>query len=102
MYHVHYRGVTLLDVLSKLFTKILNNRLSRWAESNGIYAEGQSGFRDGYSTADGVFLLHAVVDHWMTNPNNKVYCAMVDFRKAFDYIVYDNLWRRMIEKGCDW
>ena len=91
--------MTLLDVLSKLFTKILNNRLSRWAESNGIYAEGQSGFRDGYSTADGVFLLHAVVDHWMTNPNNKVYCAMVDFRKAFEYIVYDNLWRRMIEKG---
>ena len=24
---------------------------------------------------------------------------MVDFRKAFDYIVYDNLWRCMIEKG---
>ena len=24
---------------------------------------------------------------------------MVDFRKAFDYIVYDNLWRRLIEKG---
>ena len=94
----NYHGVTLLDVISKLFTEILNNRLCSWAETNDIYAEGQCGFRDGFSTADGVFLLNSVVDHWLSS-GRKFYCAMVDFRKAFDYIVYDNLWRRLIEKG---
>ena len=45
-----------------------------------------------------MFLLNSVVDHWLSS-GGKLYCAMVDFRKAFDYIVYDNLWRKLNEKG---
>ena len=29
----NYRGVTLLSTLGKLFTKLLNNRLSFWADT---------------------------------------------------------------------
>ena len=28
----NYRGITLLSTLSKLFTRLLNNRLTDWAE----------------------------------------------------------------------
>ena len=45
-----------------------------------------------------MFLLNLVVDHWLIS-GGKIYCAMVDFQKAFDYIVYDNLWGRLIEKS---
>ena len=32
----NYRGVTLLSTLGKLFTRLLNNRLSFWADTYGI------------------------------------------------------------------
>ena len=33
----NYRGITLLSCLGKLFTTILNSRLSNWAENYHIY-----------------------------------------------------------------
>ena len=51
----NYRGITLLSVLGKLFTRILNNRLSFWAESYDILIEEQAGFISDRSTVDNLF-----------------------------------------------
>ena len=32
----NYRGISLLPVLSEVFTKILNNRLVKWAENHNL------------------------------------------------------------------
>ena len=95
----NYRGVTLLDTLSKTFTKLINTRISGWAETEGKFADGQAGFRDGQSTADSLFLLHSIIEKWTARRGNKLYCGMIDFRKAFDYVNYDNLWHRLITTG---
>ena len=50
----NYRGITLLSTLGKLFTRILNNRLTIWAEEYNVYVEAQAGFRKGMSTVDNV------------------------------------------------
>ena len=42
----NYRGITLLSVFGKLFTRVLNNRLTFWAESYVILIEEQRGFRE--------------------------------------------------------
>ena len=57
----NYRGVTLLNVLGKIFTRILNNRLETWAEKYQIYIEAQNGFRQGRGTTDSIFMLHQMV-----------------------------------------
>ena len=46
----NYRGISLLDVLGKVFTKIINNSLVKWCNSKGILFEEQSGYRSGYSS----------------------------------------------------
>ena len=57
----NYRGITLLSTFEKVFTRILNNRLSFWADAYGVHIEAQAGFRANYSTVDHIFNLHGVI-----------------------------------------
>ena len=97
----NYRGITLLSNVGKLFTRVLNNRLGEWAETYGLLIEAQAGFRPGMSTVDNNFVLHGLISH-VLNSDCKLYCAFVDFTKAFDYIVRDNLWYKLIKLGLRW
>ncbi|MEW8542097.1 MAG: reverse transcriptase family protein, partial [Candidatus Thiodiazotropha sp.] len=94
----NFRGVTLLSTFGKLFTRILNNRLTQWAEEYAIYIEAQAGFRANMSTTDNIFVLHGLINHFI-NSGNKLYCAFVDFTKAFDYVNRDVIWYKLIKIG---
>ena len=61
----NYRGITLLSTLGKLFTRVLNNRLTWWAEAYGVYIEAQAGFRPKYSTIDNLFNFDGVISHFL-------------------------------------
>ena len=87
----NYRGITLLSTLGKLFTSILNNRLKTWAEEYHVYVEAQAGFRASMGTTDNIFVMHGVINH-LLNKGEKLFCAFVDFTKAFDYVVREVLW----------
>ena len=84
----NYRGITLLSVFSKLFTRVINTRLSTWAEHYGIMYEGQAGFRKMYGTRYNLFTLNGIVSH-VLNKKEKLYCAFIDFKRAFDTIFHD-------------
>ena len=92
------RGITLLSVIGKFFTRILNNRLTQWAEDYYIYIEAQAGFRSGMSTTDNSFVLHGVITH-LLNEGKRLYCGFVDFSKAFDYVNRDIIWYKLIHLG---
>ena len=94
----NFRGVTLLSTLGKLFTRILNTRFVKWAESYSIYVEAQYGFRAGRGTTDCMFILHNAINHFI-NRGEALYAFFVDFSKAFDRVVYDNLWFKMLKLG---
>ncbi len=42
---LQYRGIAFLSTVYKLYTSILNNRLVKYLEENGLHAEEQNGFR---------------------------------------------------------
>jgi hypothetical protein len=51
----NYRPITIVSCLGKLFTAILNERLTEFSESFSVLSENQSGFRKGYFTSDNIF-----------------------------------------------
>ena len=94
----NYRGITLLSTIGKLFSRVLNNRLTDWAENYNVYIEAQAGFRSRMGTVDNIFCLHGIINH-LLNQGKQLYCAFIDFTKAFDYIVRENLWYKLIHMG---
>ena len=82
----------------KLFTGLLNNRLIELAEMYQVYIEAQAGFRKCMSTVDNIFVLHGLFTY-MLNGGKCFYCTFIDFTKAFDYVVKDILWYKLIKLG---
>ena len=94
----NYRGITLLSVLGKLFTRILNTRLMDWAESYYVYIEAQAGFRAGMGTADNVFVLHGLITH-LINQGKSCFVHSLILKKAFDFVNRDIIWYKLKKLG---
>ena len=89
----NYRGISLLSIVSKVFTAILNKRLYSWAEKEEKISPEQAGFRRSYSTIDHIFSLISIVQSRFNSPRvGKVYACFVDYKKAFDYVDRDKVW----------
>ena len=50
------------------------------------------------STVDNIFVLHGLLTH-ILNKGKQLYCAFIDSSKAYDYVVRDNLWFKLIKFG---
>ncbi len=95
----NYRGISLLSVVSKIFTKILCTRLTEWAELNNMLYEAQAGFRKGRSTVDQIFSLQSLVQKYTSRRRGRFYVLFVDFAKAFDSIPHKHLWFKLLNTG---
>ena len=96
----NYRGITLLSCLGKLFTSVLNNRISEFFEDEKLLGEEQAGFRSSYSTIDHVFALKTIIDYYLQK-RKRLYCAFIDYKKAFDLIDRKYMWLKMIKAGVN-
>ena len=78
----------------KLYSSIISNRLSLWAEKHGKIVDVQNGFRQKRSTIDHISSLTSIIK---TRKKNKLstFCAFIDFRKAYDCIDRNKLWQRL-------
>jgi hypothetical protein len=56
----NYRGITLLDVISKLFHSVLATRLLRHDEDNNLLHDAQNAFRPGRSADEHIFSMTQV------------------------------------------
>ena len=96
----NYRGITILSCLGKLFTAVLNNRLKFYVEATGIIGDEQAGFRRGFSTIDHVFVLNSILELYLRK-KKRIYCAFVDYKKAFDLVDRSSLWLKLISCGIN-
>ena len=96
----NYRGITLLSCIGKLFTSILNNRLSEFCAVFNVISENQAGFRKGHSTIDHIFVIKCLIDICKFQ-KRKLFCAFVDYEKAFDYVWRAGLWQKLLNQGIN-
>ena len=76
----NYRGITIMSVFAKLFSIILNNRLTQWCENSHVYNECQFGLREHKSTTNCIYILQSLISKALDR-NEKLYCAFVDYKK---------------------
>jgi len=95
----NYRGIALLNVIGKIFTKCLTIRLTEFYALENLFFEEQAGFRERRSTIDQIFILQTCVNKYLSKPKGRMYCAFIDFTKAFDSVSHDFLFYKLITDG---
>ena len=77
----------------------MNRRLSRYVYDN-ILGKEQAGFREGYSTTDHVFVLTHIIELYQSI-HKRVYCAFIDYSKAFDTVDRTLLCQNLLSLNID-
>ena len=84
--------------MGKIFSLALRNRLNSWCEQENVFHDTQFGFRDNCSTTDAIFLLHTIIQKVLAK-NSKLWCVFIDYQRAFDTVIRESLWTRLIQSG---
>ena len=79
----NYRPITLLNVAYKIFTVLINNRLSSIVESK--LEDCQMGFRPNRSTVDNIFIVRQIMEK-CHEFNIELYSVFIDYTQAFDSV----------------
>ena len=90
----NYRPVSFLSVVSKVFEKLINNRIVDYLEKCGFFPDFQYGFRSSRSTAD---LLTVASDRIARafNRSGATGAVALDISKAFDRVWHAGLLHKL-------
>ena len=92
----NYRGISLLDVCGKVYTKLLHLRLRDAMDAN--LSECQMGFRSQRSCTDATWVA-AHLTTWSKEHNTPLYICFVDLKKAYDSVNRRALWFALLRQG---
>ena len=95
---LNYRGITLINVIGKCYSFILNRRLTTWIEENGVLNDEQNGFRRARSCLDHMYVLYSIVKNRILTKRSTFAC-FIDAKKAFDRVSHSCLWYKLYNAG---
>ena len=87
----NYRGIAINNILGKVFSIILNNRLEKYITSINLIDDTQIGFKKNCRTTDHMLILRTLIDKCVKKLKSPLYVCFVDFKKA-----YDSVWRQAL------
>ena len=90
----NYRGIAISSCFSKLFCKILFNRLDKYLEDNIIIGSEQIGFQKHCRTTDHILTLKTLIDKAFKS-SSRSYTCFVYLNKAFDTINRQALFHKL-------
>jgi hypothetical protein len=92
----NYRPIAILPILYKLFSKTVCGRVNKTlAKAQSI---DQAGFRSGFSCDDHLFVI-TLLSEMFAEFRRPLWVIAVDFRKAFDSVNHDSLWKSLLAQG---
>ena len=92
----NYRGIALISCLGKLYLSLWARRLADFAESR--LEDAQGGFRRYRSTVDQAIVFKETLRRRKRQGQDTFVC-FIDFRKAFDTVWHDGLWKALWDQG---
>ena len=92
----NWRGISLLDVVGKIFARVVQERLQVIAEN--ILPESQCGFRKGRGCIDMIFAARQLVEKTREH-DDSLFVLFIDLRKAYDSVPRSALWRVLEKVG---
>ena len=93
----NHRGISLLSSAGKVLARIMLTRLQHSLEQ--LLPESQCGFRKSRSTIDMIFTLRQLQEKAIEQ-HKPLFVVFVDFRKAFDMVDRQILWKVLQRYGC--
>lgn len=94
----NYRPITLLSIVAKVYTGVLQARLLSWSERHGVIEQEQGGFRPGRGCPEQLFTLTELVKVRRLR-GQRTYACFLDIRKAYDTVWHDGLRLRLLQCG---
>ena len=94
----NYRGITLNNILAKIYSQILLNRLTKWTEMHEKIINCQFGYQKGKNTVDCIFILHSIIAK-VLHSGQKLYSVFIDYEKCYDKINRTFLWQKLLSQN---
>ena len=100
----NYRPISVLSVLSKIFERVVHERLYNFMDKNKLLYPRQFGFRSKLSP---IHALSDITEMIRDNSNLDIFCILLDLQKAFDTINHEFLLYKLeaygVRRVClDW
>ena len=95
---LNYRGISLLPVVSKIFTGLMASRVGGFLEGHNLLANEQKGLRSDRSGVDHIYTLNDLLRTRKSQGLEK-FCSFGDFQKAFDYVDHNYVPHKLPQKG---
>jgi hypothetical protein len=93
-----YRPISLTSCVSKVFERLLLNRVQDKLDDTETLPEEQAGFRPGRSTRDQTYILRKALDSRKA-ASKRTFLCFVDLSNAFPSAWQDGMWFRLREAG---
>ena len=97
---LQYRGICLLSTVYKLFSGILNQRITKVADENALFVDEQNSFRKKRSCIDHIFTLTSIIRNRKAK-RLPTYVAYIEFEKAFDRVDRNLLVHKLLSLGIN-